>query len=123
MSETDDKRARREAQEEERAWYGPKLHAADARIAELEAALRPFVVLADAIFECDDKPDEWPMWGYNAATVTRADFRRARAALSGKQKSCPGCGGRGGVTVVASGSGRVSVASWPCPSCAKEPSE
>ena len=52
---------------------------AQARIAELEEALRPFAVMADA---GDQRPKDESVWaGQDGLRITYGDFRIARAAL------------------------------------------
>jgi len=60
-----------------------KLEAAEARIRELEEALRPFSDVADRYAPTDDTP-----WGDDYLPIERPplrDFRRARALIKGER--------------------------------------
>ena len=46
----------------------------------LRAALRPFAALLDVAM--DDKPDDAPVWSFNANVITCGDLRRALAETS-----------------------------------------
>ena len=46
---------------------------------DLVAALEPFAALSTALV---DRPDEHPLYGFNDATITYGDIRRARAAVA-----------------------------------------
>ena len=59
-----------------------RLGEAEARIAELEDALRPFAKLGDELPTGPDwELDEKPVWSFNNAVITLGEMRHARRVL------------------------------------------
>ena len=57
----------------------------DAKIAELEAALRPFAKLGEELPTGPDwELDEKPVWSFNNAVITLGEMRRAALAIQEK---------------------------------------